>query len=332
MADEAANPHETAVANIENMFREREGLPVQEKSRPRNPDGTFAPEGRMEEKAQPVEADPQGTEQAETTEGQEPAQGAAPQSEEVDVEFDLGDEKKTYRIPKEISDRFIQHADYTRKTQDIAELRRVTSAEREAINLERAFTQHTQPERQQMAILEAQIDQYKNVNWAAIEDTAQLIRLREQLNQLKDQRATVEGTIKAKRGEFDERIKGVTQEALSAGLKYVQQHIKGYDQKSEKALQDYALSSGFAREEVARVIDPRIIVMLWKASQWDGLQSSKAGVLNKAQQAAPVVRPGATQRQVSSVQRLDKAFKDAKPGKDKAAAAEEYFAHRLGGR
>ena len=247
MAD-ATTPHETAVANIENMFREREGLAPEPQNRARNPDGTFAKTAAEEAQfTDPAQAEAPGTEQAEPTEGQEPAQETEPQSEEIDVDFEIGGEKKTYRIPKEISDRFIQHADYTRKTQDIAELRRVTSAEREAINLERAFAQHTQQERQQMSILDAQIAQYQNVNWAAIEDTGQLIKLREQLNQFKDQRASVEGQIKAKRGEFDERIKGVTQEALSAGLKYVQQHIKGYDQKAEKGLQDYALSAGFAR-------------------------------------------------------------------------------------
>jgi hypothetical protein len=181
-----------------------------------------------------------------------------------------------------------------------------------------------------MSLLDAQIAQYQSVNWGAIEDTGQLIKLREQLNQLKDQRATVAEAIKAKRSGFDEKIKSFTQEAQTAGLKYIQQHIKGYDEKLQSSLNDYGIREGYSKDELSRIIDPRIVVTLWKASQWDALQSSKAGVLNKAQQAAPVVRPGATQKAVSRVQALDKKFKEAKSGKSKNAAAEDYFAARFG--
>lgn len=333
MSEQAPNSHENAVANIENMFRGREGLAPEPQSRPRNPDGTFQKTGQEEPQFNdPAQAEEPGTEQAEAPEGQEPAQGAEPQSEEVEVEFDLGSEKRSYRIPKEISDRFIQHADYTRKTQDLAELRRVSLAEREAANLEKAFDQQTVQERNHLAILDAQIGQFQSVNWGAIEDTGQLIKLREQLNQLKDQRATVADAIKAKRQGFDEKIKSFTQEASAAGLKYIQQHIKSYDEKTQAALKDYGLREGYTPDELSKIIDPRIVVTLWKASQWDSLQSSKAGVLNKAQQAAPVVRPGATQKTVSRVQQMDKRFKEAKSGNQKKAAAEDYFAVKFGER
>ena len=323
--------HDEAVSSIENMFMRREG--VEPAPKPRAPDGKFVAT-KKNDSEEPVLAEAPGTEQQEEVEGQEPAQAEPAQSEEtVEVEFDLGESgKETYALPKKIADRFIQHADYTRKTQDLAELRRVTSAEREATNLEKAFSQQTQAERQQMALLDAQIAQYQGLNWGSIEDTGQLIKLREQLNQLKDQRAEVEGKIKAKRGEFDERIKGLTQEAVSAGLKYIQQNIKGYDAKAEKALKDYAQSVGFHAEELSRVIDPRLIVMLWKASQWDGLQSSQAGVLKRVAQAAPVVRPGATQKTVTRVQQAAQAIKKATTQKGKQQATEDYFAARFGER
>jgi hypothetical protein len=323
-APNSQNPHENAVASIENMFREKEGLPPE---KPRNPDGTFA-KTTVDDPFEKAQADEPVTETAGESEGE--AQETQPQSEEVEVDFDFGTEKRSYRIPKEISDRFIQHADYTRKTQDLAELRRVTSAEREVSNLEKAFEQQTVQERQQMSLLDAQIAQYQSVNWGAIEDTGQLIKLREQLNQLKDQRATVAEAIKAKRSGFDEKIKSFTQEAKTAGLKYIQQHIKGYDEKIQESLKDYGLREGYTQDELSRIIDPRIVVSLWKASQWDALQSSKAGVLNKAQQAAPVVRPGATQKSVSRVQAAENAIKKATTPKGKQQATEDYFAARFG--
>lgn len=317
---EQETPAQTNARIEQSLFKTFGGedpAPAPTEQRKRNHDGTFVGEEQQQEPA------PQEAQGAEATE-QEPTQA---QPEETEVEI----EGEKYMMPKKIADRFIQHADYTRKTQDIAELRRVTLAERETANLEKAFSQTTAPERQQMALLDAQIAQYQGVNWAAIEDTGQLIKMREQLNQLKDMRAGVDASIKAKRTDFDEKIKGMTQEAMAAGLKYIQQHIKGYDEKLQRQLHDYGRAEGYTQDELSKIIDPRIVVTLWKASQWDALKASQPGITKRAASAAPVVRPGATQKTVSRVGQLNKAFKDAKSPKDKKAAAEDYFAARFGG-
>jgi hypothetical protein len=328
MSEQATNsPQPSAEERVsESLFKTFGGDEPQNGTKPRDPSGKFvrqgqpdqpqAPQGEAEDAAQ---AEAQGTEQP----GQEPAQQ---QSEEVEVEI----EGEKYVVPKKISDRFIQHADYTRKTQDLAEMRRVLSAEREAANLERAFSQSTAQERDHLALLDAQIAQYKHVNWAQLE-TQDLLRTRAQLDQLKEARAEVENTIKAKRGQFDEKIKSVTQEAMSAGLKYIQQHIKGYDKKIQDQLHEYGRSEGYTQEELGRIIDPRIVVSLWKASQWDALQASKPGITNRAQQAAPTVRPGATQQRPNRIQQLNQAVQKASTPKGKQQAAEEYLAARLGG-
>lgn len=335
MSEQATNsPHDAAVTAIENAFLAREGLPPQgqgqeqpPQGRARNADGTFAKaENQTEEN--PAGAEQQGAEAQGEPQGQEPAQGVQAQPEEVEVDID----GEKYLVPKKISERFIQHADYTRKTQDLAELRRVATAEREAISLERAFAQASAQERDHLALLDAQIGQFKHVNWGAIEDTGQLIRLREQLNQLKDQRAGVENAIRAKRGQFDERIKSVRQGAMQAGLKYIQQNIKGYDQKLQDALNDYGRSQGYSDGEMKAVMDPRFVVLAWKARQWDELKAAQPGVLNRAASAAPVVRPGATQKTVSRVQAAAASIKKATTQKGKQQATEDYLAAKFGER
>lgn len=332
MSEQAPNSptdvHSVAEQAIESMFLRREGVPQEPQSqKPRNPDGTFAAKKEDPAGAEPAATEPQGD-----PAGQEPPQEAAPQSEEVEVDFDIGGEKKIYRIPKEISDRFIQHADYTRKTQDLAELRRVATAEREALGLQKAFETETVSERQQLTLLDAQIEAYKNVNWGAIEDTRQLIQLREQLNQLKEQRATVDQAIQAKRGKFDEQIKAKVTEAVQSGVKYLQQHIKGFDQKTVQALHEYGQREGYTQQELGGIIDPRLMLTLWKASKWDELQSSQPGITKRAATAAPVVRPGATQKTVTRVQAAAAAINKATTQKGKQQATEDYFAARFGER
>lgn len=312
-------PHQAAEDKVLGMFMAPEEVPAAPASnRPRNEQGKFVRTGPEET---------QETAEVETQEAEAGGEVTPQQPEEVEVDI----EGEKYLVPKKISDRFIQHADYTRKTQDLAEMRRVAAAEREVATVESAFRQAVSQETQQLALLDAQIAQYSQVNWGQME-TQDLLRTRAQLDQLKETRTSLAEQVKAKRGEFDQKIQTATQEALQAGQKYIEQHIKGFDQSQKRALMEYGLGEGYTRDELAKVIDPRIVVSLWKAQQWDSLQASKPGITNKAQQAAPVVRPGATQKQPSRVQALNNAFHTAKDGKAKRAAAEDYFAARFGGK
>lgn len=267
----------------------------------------------------PAEVEPQEAE----AKGQEitPAQ-----PEEVEVEI----EGEKYLVPRKISDRFIHHADYTRKTMDLAEMRRATAAEREAIVMEKAFDQSTGDERNQLAMLDAQISQYRRVDWQSLE-TDQLLKARAQLDQLKEARAEIDNSIKAKRAQFDQKVRSVAQEMMTAGEKYIAQRMPEFNDTSKKQLFAYGVGEGYTRDEMEKLSDPRLVISLWKASQWDALQASKPGIKNKAAQAAPTVRPGGTQTKPSRIQQLSKAVKDAKTRDGKTRAAEEYFSAKFGG-
>lgn len=264
----------------------------------------------------------QGTETDQETVGEETVQ----QPEEVEVEI----EGERYLVPKKISDRFIQHADYTRKTQDVAELRRAVSAERETFSLNKAFDQAVATERQRLAAIEEQLEQYKKVDWHSLE-TEQLLKARASFDQLKDMRAELAEAIKAKRGDFDQRISQHVQEAMQAGEKYITQRIKGFNDDTKNEILSYGVAEGYTKAELDRVMDPRIVVSLHKAMQWDKLQASKPETLNRASQAQPTVRPGASQRPVSRIQSLNKAFSQAKPGRAKEDAAVDYFTAKFRG-
>ncbi len=305
MSEQATNSHDSAVARLEAML------------------------GGEEKPAEELEAAPAEEPQAEaneTSEGQEPAQEAQAQPEEKEVEID----GEKYLIPAKIADRFIHHADYTRKTQDVAEMRRALSAEKEAVTLERAFSEAVSQERSRISLLDSQIEQYKKLDWGSLE-TEQLLKARAQFDQLKDMRAELAEQVTAKRKDFDEKIKNASQEAIKAGEKYVEQKVKNFGETHKKELFAYGLTEGYTRDELDRIIDPRLVVTLWKASQWDKLQASAPQVKNKAAQAAPVVRPGATTKHPSRVQVLSKAVKDAKTSTGKKRAAEDYFAAKFGG-
>ena len=256
--------------------------------------------------------------------GQEPSDAGAGQPQEREVEID----GERYMMPAKIAERFIQQADYTRKTQDIAEMRRVLTAEREGYQVNQAFEQSIGAERRDMTLLEAQIGALQASNWQAM-GTEDLLKTRALLDQLKDARANLDNQIKAKRAPFDDKLKQLRTEALTAGRKLIEQRIKGFDEKTETAIREYAVGAGYTQAEVASIMDPRIVETLWKAKQWDDLQASSPGTLKRASQAAPTVRPGATQRPASRVTQLQQQFAKAKGNDAKKNAALDYFAERL---
>lgn len=298
MAEQTA--HDKALAGIEAMFAPQEA--------PAPPAEEAAGEAAVAEAPE-----------------QEPTQEQPEETVEVEIDGEV------YALPKKISERFIHHADYTRKTQDVAEMRRALSAEREASHLERAFSEAIREEQKQLTLLEANIDQFRKLDWSKIEDTGQLIHLRTQFDQLKDARAELEKSINAKRADFEGKVKEKASEAQIAGQKYIEAHVKGWNDGIKQDLFAYGLNEGYTRDELDRIVDPRIVVTLWKSRQWDALQAQKPAVTKRAAQAAPVVKPGATQPQASRVQQLAGAIKTAQTNQQKVRAAEEYFAARFSG-
>ena len=298
---EQGNAHDQAVKGVESLFP-----------------------GLQDEKPEEQEEAAPDVEQEAESPGQEPTQEKPEETQEVEIDGE------TYLVPKKIADRFIHHADYTRKTMDLAELRRATSAERESVAIERAFTDATKSESKELALIESQLEQFKKVNWLELEPQ-QALQLRGQFEQLKDMRAEKQEAISAKRKEFDGKLGEARNQALEAGEKYLAQKVKGWSEETKKSIAQYALSQDFTRQEVDGIYDPRIALALYKAKQWDELQASAPTIKNKAAQAAPVIKPGSSVKQPSKFQSLSKAVKTAQTPQGKRQAIEDFMTAKFGG-
>jgi len=96
----------------------------------------------------------------EPAEGDAP-NGAQPEDDYDDVEYD----GEYYRLPKKLKDAVLRQADYTKKTQEVAEQRRALEArDRELVQQAEALRTDTQ-ERARLVALEDTIKEYANVDW-----------------------------------------------------------------------------------------------------------------------------------------------------------------------
>ena len=241
---------------------------------------------------------------AETTEQSET------QPELVDVEFDGAQ----YKLPPKLKDALMAQSDYTRKTQEVAEQRRMLDAHILMQQQEQQFRQSVVPEATQLQMLDAQLGQFKQLDWSSM-DTDTLTRTKHALDQLKDARTELVNAIEGKRGQFNQHMQQLMSEARARGEVYLKRHIPSFGPDVVKELTAYGQAEGFSDVELSTLTDARMIKQLWKAQQWDKLQSQKATTTKRAEQAPPVLKPGASSTkpaQTADDANYRKALKSAK--------------------
>lgn len=231
----------------------------------------------------------------ESTQGEEaPAQAEAAAEEpfEIDgVEYQLPADLKAK--VSEWRDGALRQQDYTRKTQEVAELHRQAVTMTEMVQRAQAFEQSVETEKSELAQVKSQLEQFKKVDWGSL-DVDQYIRLKGQADTLRDRAIELNESLKTKRGEFDSWANEKKRELVATGQKYLQQTIPGWGEKHVQETIKAAKEVGMSDAELGEIYDARMIRLAWKAAQYDKLQAGKPAAVQAAQKAPPVVKPGAS--------------------------------------
>jgi hypothetical protein len=234
--------------------------------------------------------------QPEVADDEQPAEQEAITPEEpglVELETESG---KTYKVPLELKDGYLRHADYTRKTQEAAILQRQATVALEQQALQAQFQQATQSEQQRLSQIQAELQRFKTVDWTNL-DTETYIKTRGYIDQLKDESQELERGIGGKAQQFQQRVSEMDRQAAANAYALIKRHVPDWtpDSPTEREVASYASNYGVPPEALAKVakLFPGLAVMAHKASQFDRLQTSKGSAVQKAQKAPPVIKPGA---------------------------------------
>jgi hypothetical protein len=260
-------------------------------------DRFFEPEEQQTQQDAQTQGEEQATEQT-TDEGQTDSETQAALEE---VEW----EGQKYQLPPVLKSALMRQQDYTQKTQEVSEQRRMVELQIQRQNIEQLFQQSVGPENAALAELEAAIKQYNNVDWQAL-DTDSLVKTRHALDMLKERRSEVQKQMEGKRGEFDGKMREVNQKSLQQANEYLSKAIPKWGVEVQTELMGYGQKEGYTDVELGSIRDPRIIKSLWKAQQWDKLQAAKPIAAKRASGVPPVLKPGATKPVASlDAQRAD---------------------------
>ena len=215
--------------------------------------------------------------------------------------------------------------DYTRKTQQIAEVRKQTEAELQEVRAER------EQYAQLLGALQAQVQQaaQPQVDWDRLyqEDPIEWVRQREVMRENQEKAVAIQSEQQrlaqlSQREQLQQReaLLAQEQEALVAAIPEWKDAKKA---QAEKAmLVQFGQKIGFTPDDLKNVVDHRAVVMLRKAALYDQMMSKRGQIKPVTNNGPRPAKPGAAGRVSSNTEAMRAQQRLAKTGRvDDAADA-----------
>ncbi len=195
--------------------------------------------------------------------------------------------------------------DYTKKSQAVAEERKAVEAEKARIE-EARYLRDQYAERLQ--VIEQMLNQQpetENLDYLKETDpigyavkVAELSQREKQLAQVRAEQARI---AEQQQREQQEQLGHVIQAESRKLAEVIPEYAD--PQKGEtlrRELREFGLKAGFSEQELANVYDSRAVLTLYKAMQYDKLQSAKPSITKKVNEAPKVIKSGVSQPRDSS--------------------------------
>ena len=271
--------------------------------------------------------DVETTDQVDDSDEDEQSESQVETVDEVEVEFDNWKGK----IPAKLKAEIDKGADYTKKTQTLSEDRKIFDTERRIQHEYQMFTQSAQEEVKQLTQIDAQLEQYRTVDLSQI-DGETLARMSMAAANLREEKARLKETLESKRSQFKGSMIQQWDQMATQARDVIVKSVPNWDSVASEVAQ-YALNSGFPFEHITGydrktkervgpgVVSPEFATTVYKAMQWDKLQSSKVTATAKVAKAAPVFKQGAPSNvQASNAQKALRQQHKQKGSVESAAA------------
>jgi hypothetical protein len=259
---------------------------------------------------------------AENQEVSQDAKESQEESDSDDVEYqEEVDEKPRYKVKAsgeevevtldDLIKGYQREADYTKKTQTLAEQRKQVESERAVI--EQAKQERDQYQ-QRLVAIENALRQAPQENLEALKETDPIgyaVKVAEQTQRDKQLQVISAERQRSAHQQQSEQSPHLSQ-FLAVEANKLAEAIPEYadEQKSvqvKKDIRDYAKKIGWSDEELASVYDSRAVLTLYRAMQYEKLMSNKAGVTKKVAEAPKMLKAGVSRQGDANSEQTKKA-------------------------
>ena len=238
-------------------------------------------------------------------------------------EVTLDELKKSYQLG----------SDYTKKTQEVAEQRKVIEQEAKAIlEARKVRDDYAQKLQAVEQFLVGNNDSPEDLSAMKENDpigyavkVAEMTEKKEQLQAVQSERHRLAEEQNAVRA--DQMQKFVAEEAQKLAQSLPEFSDKAKGEQIRNSIRNYGKKVGFTDEELSQVYDSRHVLVLHKAAQYDKLMSGKAGVKKRVAKAPRTVKGGAKVKQTNAdvKQKQFKRLQQTGSARDAAAIFENFI-------
>lgn len=221
---------------------------------------------------------------------QETEQAEAEDEDELDIDG------HKLKLPKALAEKLnaerLMQADYTRKTQELANYRKAFEAERDSF--QQASTEELEA-RTNIALVDRQLEAFGKVDWDRWydDDYVEAQKAFTKFTRLKDVRAEAAANLENLTYQRTLTQQQETAKRLQEGHAELTREIKDWGPATAAKLMDFGTKRyGFSPEYLDKIDDPRLIRVLHAAHQWDEYQSKQKKAQTLAKQTE--IQPAAT--------------------------------------
>lgn len=311
-----------AASAISEMLAPEEGQAQVEETQP-------AEESEEDTEAAASEEDESGVEDAPEEESAEEQSEESEESEEQDQPQTFTvkvDGKEVAVTLEELQKGYSRTQDYTRKTQQIAEVRKQVEQETQAVRAEREqYAQLLGALQAQLQSSEPQFDLDRLYHEDPIEWVRQKEVLRERQEKAYAIQAEQQRLSQLSQQEQQRAMEAHLEEQKDALLAALPEWRDPKKAKAEKALVlESAKSVGFSEDDLKSVYDHRLVLLLRKAAMYDQMVSKRQDIKPVVNNGPRTAKPGAAGRVSTTTETTRAKQRLAKTGRvDDAASAIE---------
>ena len=260
-----------------------------------------------EEETEPEVEVEEEVEAEEEVESEEESEVEEPEEVEEEQTFTIkaaGEEKEV--TLDELKKSYQLGSDYTKKTQEVAEQRKVIEQEAKAIiEAKQVRDNYSQKLQAIEQFLNGQNDNPAEL--AAMKENdpvgyavkvAEMTEKKEQLQIVQGERMRIAQEQKTQNDAQMQKFVEQEQIKLAESLPEFSDKAKGEQVRND--IRSYGKKVGFTDEELSQVYDSRHVLVLHKAAQYDKLMAGKAGVKKRVSKAPKTVKGGAKVKQTNT--------------------------------
>jgi len=214
--------------------------------------------------------------------------------ESEEIEF----EGKSYKVPKELKGALnerLMHADYTHKTQEVAEQRKAVEERANAVQMQERLLSQTFEQRVELASLQKQLAQYEQIDWQGLADSdpVQATKLNLAYQQLQRQAGAKYQELQQAQAQTEQLTQHQRQQMLVQAQSDLKARLPDFNATTAEKIKTAARDYGISDQELNTVIDPRYVHVLHDAMKWRALQAEKPKAMQKVAEAPKAIKPQA---------------------------------------